>query len=290
MAGARGSARRELVRRLVGPRNRRRGPRPGRSALRGLRRVLVPGLVVLLGVAAWPAIGRAVRTHPYFAVREVIVRDARRLTPDRIRTAAGIVPGMSIWDVDAAAAAERLRAEPWVRAAAVRRDLPHRVVIQVREHRPVAIVALREPKPALYYVAAHGRVFAPVASEDPHDFPYITGLGAADLAQGAFGPRALRRALALVRVAGRAGVFSAISEIHVDASRGLTLLPVRPAVPVEMGSGRFADKLARLEPVLRLWAGRETEMAAVSLLFDDQVIVRTRTTKRASPARRTGKA
>jgi hypothetical protein len=132
-------------------------------------------------------------------------------------------------------------------------------------------------------VAAPARVVAPVAGNDARDFPYLTGLGKDDLGgREAFGPQAIRQALRLIRLAARRG---AVSEVHVDRTRGLTLLPVKPAVPIEIGWGRFADKLGRLPPVLGLWAGREAELAGISLLFNDEVIVRTRAVKPAKPAR-----
>jgi cell division protein FtsQ len=239
----------------------------------------VPTLLALLAVVlAWPVTRAAIRTHPYFAVREVLVRDVRRLPADTVREAAGVFPGMSVWDVDVAAAEERLRAHPWIRAARVRRDLPHRVVVTVREHRPVAILSVNEPRPALYYVAAHGRIFARVGGNDAHDFPYITGLEAADLAAGSsVGPRALRRALGLLRAAGRKlGGPEAVSEVHVDGKRGLSLMLVRPAVPIEVGWGGWETKLARLPPVLKHWAGREAAIARITLAFGDDVVVRTR--------------
>jgi cell division protein FtsQ len=283
MAGARGSARRELVARLVGRRNRRRGSGAGIAALKSaLPLALAAALALAFAAVGWPPLRDAARRHPYFAVQEVVVRDHHRLPADEIRAAAGIRPGMSVWDVDAAAAEARLAGHRWIRSARVRRELPRRVVIQVREERPLAIVALDGGK-GEYYVSPHGRLFAPVGAADARDFPYLSGLTAADLAEGAtFGPRAVHRALALVRQSGRL----AISEVHVDRARGLTLLPVRPAVPVEIGWTDFAAKLARLPRVLALWAGRENEMVAVSLLFDDEVIVRTNPTKTAAPSRR----
>jgi cell division septal protein FtsQ len=159
----------------------------------------------------------------------------------------------------------------------MRRELPHRVAIHVREHRPVAILAPEDGKGKLYYLAGHGSIFAAVSRGDATDFPYLSGLRTADLEAGdAFGPRAVRRALGLLRATTRSPGIGAISEIVVDRTRGLTLLPVRPAVPIEMGWGGFPAKLARLAPVLAQWKGHETEIAAVSLLFDDEVIVRRR--------------
>ena len=274
MAGARGSARRELVARLLGSRNRRRTPRFGEAPRAALAVALPAALAVCALAVGWYWAADAARGHPYFAVREVAVRDARRVAAAEIRRAAGIEPGMSVWDVDAKDAVARLEAHPWIRAARVRRELPHRVVIQVREYRPVAILTIDDAKGAEYYVAAHGRIFAG-AGGDARDLPYVTGLGSADLREGeSFGPRALRRALALVRLASRT---SPVSEVHVDRTRGLTLMPVRPAVPVELGWTGYAEKLARLPRVMALWAGRESEIAALDLFFDDEIIVRTRT-------------
>ena len=284
MAGARGSARRELVARLVLPRrNRRRGTGPGLGALgRALSVALSGALAIGLALAAWPHVRGAAARHPYFAVREVVVRDHHRLPADEVRAAAGIAPGTSIWEVDAAAAEARLAGHRWIRAARVHRELPHRIVIEVREERPLAIVALEDGK-GEYYVSSHGHLFAPVEASDARDFPYLTGLTRADLKDGErFGPRALHRALALVRQSG--GL--AVSEVHVDRVRGLTLLPVRPSVPIELGWSGFAAKLARLPRVLALWAGREGEIVAVNLRFDDEVIVRTHPARAAAPARR----
>lgn len=245
-----------------------------------------PALGVVVAVALWPTIRDLVRRHPYFTVREVAVRPHGRLSAESIRVASGLVPGMSIWDVHCASVAARLRRQPWVRSAVVRRELPHRVVIQVREFRPAAILALGDK---LYYVAANGRVFATVDAADAHDLAYVTGLTEKDLgARDAFGPRAIRRALGLLRAAARTntgGTLGAVSEVHVDRTRGLTLLPVQPTVPIEIGWDGFAPRLARLGTVLAEWRGRETEIVAVSLRFDDQVIVRTRSTAQ-PPARR----
>jgi len=284
MAGARGSARRELVARLLAPRrNRHRGTGPGLRALKRALPVALSGaLTIGLALVAWPHLRDAAARHPYFAVREVVVRNHHRLLADEVRAAAGIEPGMSIWDVDAAAAEARLAAHRWIRSARVHRELPHRVVIEVREERPLAIVALEDGK-GEYYVSPHGHLFASVGANDARDFPYLTGLARADLKDGErFGPRALHRALALVRQSGGLGV----SEVHVDRVRGLTLLPMRPSVPIELGWSGFGAKLARLPRVLALWAGREPEIVAVNLQFDDEVIVRTHPARAAAPARR----
>jgi cell division protein FtsQ len=251
-----------------------------------VRRFVRPGLALiaaglLLAVLA-PWVGRIARTHPYFAVREVAVRHRGQLDAETVRRLAGIEVGENVWEVDPEAAETRLLTNGWIRTAHVRRELPDRVVLHVREHRPVAILAVADESPGLYYLAANGRIFAPVGPGDARDLPYVTGLARADLAgSAAFGPRAVRRALGLLRHAARVpGATLAVSEVHVDRDDGLTLMPIRPALPIAIGWGGYDAKLARLAAVLPQWAGREGELVRVSCVFDDEVIL---VRKRAEP-------
>jgi cell division protein FtsQ len=247
-----------------------------------LPRVSWRAVTTLLALAALPLAAprvlRAVQDHPYFAIREIVIHHHGRLPEAELRTALGIHTGDGIWHVDTAAAEARLRDRFWVRSARVRRELPDRVVVRVREYRPAAILAVADLRPGLYYVAANGRIFAPVGDTDGRDLPYITGLSKADLdGRAGFGPKAVHRALGLLRMVARgAGELGAVSEVHGDPEHGLTLLPVRPAIPIVLGWGGLTRKLDRLGRVLPLWAERAAEVREMSCIFDDHVIVRLR--------------
>jgi cell division protein FtsQ len=260
-------------------RNRRRGARVDRRALTHaawrVARVAVPVLVVLLG---WPAVHSRVHGHPYFALTHVVVQRRGHVTEEMIARHAGLRIGMPIWDVDAATVAARLRELPWVRTARVRRELPDRVVIRVREYRPLAIVRVDDAAQPLYYVAADGRIFAPVDGRDGRDLPYVSGLTRTDL-EGSHGrgADAVREALDALTAAGtHAQAFGAVSEVHVDGQRGVTVMPTRPAVAIHLGHGNFETKLARAAEILPRWADRGSEVQGVSCEFEDQVIVRLR--------------
>lgn len=276
MVGARGAARRQLV---SPPLRRRNRPRRTWSLPRLPWRALGATLALAAAVLAASPLVHAVREHPYFAVREIVIHHRGRLPAADLRAALGVRQGDAIWSVDTKAAETRLRGRPWVRSASVQRELPDRVVVRVREYRPAAILAVRDQHPGLYYVAANGRIFAQVGTTDGRDLPYITGLGQSDLdGRGAFGPRAVHRALGLLRLLARepAGI-GAVSEVHADREAGLTLFPERLAIPIVLGWERLPQKLERLARVLPLWAGRASEVREVSCVFDDQVIVRLRT-------------
>jgi cell division septal protein FtsQ len=279
MAGARGTARRQLV--AAGRHKRRR--RTDEAAVdpvlvrRLVRWTIVVGSTVLLLAVVAPWVVRVARTHPYFSVHEVAVRHRGELDAETIRRLAGVDVGTNVWDVDPEVAETRLLTNGWIRTAAVRRELPDRIVVHVREHRPVAILVVADETPGLYYLAANGRIFAPVGVADARDLPFVTGLRRADLGgNDAFGPRAVRRALALVRHAARQPRLAAASEVHVDRADGLTLVPTRPTLPIAIGWGEYDTKLARVAEVLPHWAGREGELESVTCTFDDDVVVRLR--------------
>jgi cell division septal protein FtsQ len=279
MAGARSAARRQLVaRRRARHRAERRLALDPALARRLVRYGLAAATALVLALVGWPAVRELVRTHPYFGVREVVVRRHRHLDPATIRALAGVEPGMNVWDVDVETVETRLLTNGWIRSAAVRREPPDRVFVTVREHEPIAILAVADETPGLYYLAANGRIFAPVGPGDARDLPYVTGLTRSDLAGShAFGPRAVRRALVALRQVARHPAVGTPSELHVEREAGIVVMPVRPAVPIELGWGGYDEKLARVSTVLPLWAGREGEIARMSCLFDDEVIVRTRT-------------
>jgi len=289
MAGARGSARRQLVSRLLRPRNRHRSA-GGAGVVERLRPLARPlaqiGAALVLGLVVVPAVVGAARRHPYFVADRIELQHRGRLPADVLRAALGLAERQSIWDVDVEALEARVRAVPWVRTATVRRVLPDRLVVRVREHRPVAILAVTDPAPGLYYLAANGRIFAGVGDDDGRDLPYVTGLGRGDLdGRENFGPQAIHRALGLLRLVARdAPGLGPVSEIHVDRDGGLTLLPTRPAIPIALGTAPYVAKLTRVGRVLPLWTGREAEVAGISV-FDNQVIVRTRTPRAGTPGR-----
>jgi hypothetical protein len=242
-----------------------------------VRWTVVLGSTVLAVAVVAPWLGQVAHTHPYFSVREVVVRHHGQLDADAIRRLAGVEVGTNVWGVDPEVTETRLLTNGWIRSAHVRRELPDRIVVHVRENHPVAILVVADETPGLYYLAANGRIFAPVGAGDARDLPFVTGLARADLGgSDAFGPRAVRRALALVRHAERQPRLAAASEVHVDRTDGLTLVPTRPTLPIAIGWGEYDTKLARVAEVLPHWAGREGELQSVTCVFDDDVVVRLR--------------
>src|SRR4029077_3744602 len=128
---------------------------------------------------------------------------------------------------------ERAIAEsPWVARATVRRQFPDRVIVDVVERRPKAIVNLG----GLFYVDAAGVIFKRLAGGDNVDFPVVTGLRLADL-EGPEGRELLARALELQGLLERDPAFgpSRVSELHVSRESGVSVITTGDAMEIRFG-------------------------------------------------------
>lgn len=79
-----------------------------------------------------------------FSVREVEVHGVRAMDPQRLLVLAGLAPGIPLVSVNPESIRRRLLRSPWVKEAQVEVRWPSRVVVQVWERTPQAV--LRLPK------------------------------------------------------------------------------------------------------------------------------------------------
>lgn len=224
-----------------------------------------------LSAAVWAARGpvvAALREHPYFAIGQLVISGCGpALTPDDLRAWLGFTDESTLWDAPPARVRARLEANPYIARAAVRRQFPGRLEVVIRERRPQAIAVLDD----LYYFDRGGVTFGPLRPQDSRDFPLISGLDPAR----ADGSRtwALRRALRLLRRCDRAPCFGELSEVHLDAGRGVVVYPATPHVPIVLGWGSWPAKLERAARALHAWHGSVERVAALDVRFRNQVVL-----------------
>ena len=255
-----------------------------RDEQRGRRRWLIAAVLLLALLAAAllhrlsGPIAVAIRStrdfiadNRYFAVRQIEVHGGDKVGGDEIVTIAGLRQGMNIWNVDAVAIENKIAKHPWVRRVLVRRDFPRRVVIEVEERTPKAIIGAGK----LYYVDADGMVFKEVGSGENIKYPMLTGIRAETLMQG--DPAVRNRIREAVRLIDLMALRShTLSEIHFEAPDRLVVYPTQFSVAWRLGWGDWEEKIARLERLLELWKGNEQRLASLDMSFRDQVVARVR--------------
>ncbi len=205
--------------------------------------------VVLLFGAALSGAGfiyaySAVLSAPSLQIREIAVRGVKELTEKDILALAKITPQANILAVNADAVARRIRTNPWIRAVYIGREFPDRLVVEVRERTPVALV---KQAGTFYLMDADGFVFKKLSRGDDVDLAIVTGVDVKAPTQPALVLQALKLLQALGAEAHES--LGTISEISVDEVFGLSILTDR-GLHLKLGRDNFEGKIRRLDVVL----------------------------------------
>jgi cell division protein FtsQ len=228
-------------------------------------------LLIAAVPAALVAAGWWLLTSSRFAVKTVEVRGAQHLSPDRIRQAAQIPPGRSVFLLDPRAIARGVEALPDVERADVIRELPDRVTVVVEERRPFTLVHAGR----LHWIDESGHVLGRETQAVTPPAPVISGLTETELLSMKVAPSGKARdAIRLIRALLRSGsaLAAEISEIDVGSAEG-PVLYTGGGIEVRLGADEWEERLARLEAVLAQKAAREGGIRMVDLRFRDQVVL-----------------
>jgi cell division septal protein FtsQ len=235
------------------------------------RRIGVIGAVALIGVAS-PVWGPAVlRTFPAFGVAGIDVSGVRFVGEEEARALAAIVPGTSVWD-DHSEAEARLESHPLIEDARIRRRGFNRLLIELHEVRPIALVSA----PALEPVDGSGELLPIDPSAYALDLPILVG---ATVEDGRVGDEESRRALAVVDLLDRLSpeFVNQVSEVHRARGDAVELVLLRGShvdrlvLPLEDAELAFL----RAEDAISACAERG-HVVSVDARFRDQVVVQLR--------------
>ncbi len=258
---------------------------PRRSARGAVVRVartiaLALGMTVLALIA--PAVEEAVVTAPLFAVRAVEVRGARQLGDENVRRLAGLSVGMPLVAVDADAAERSLSSVPRIASAEVDRRVWGRVVVQVNERVPCALVlpmvrsADGEQRPL--EVDRDGMLMDPIDPMRWPDLPLVTGLVGRGARAGQVVPHARFGALAtLLTLLQRPDIDLAdrVSSIDVAQDSGWTITMAGSGVTVRLPERTVdARDLLALRTTLQDVEARGPVGGEIDMRFRGQLIWR----------------
>jgi cell division protein FtsQ len=182
---------------------------------------------------------------PYFHLKETVVRGCKELTEKDILTLAAIRPSQNLLAINPEAVTRRISSNPWIKDVYVGRELPNRLVIEVRERTAVALVK-RDSQ--FYMLDPEGNLFKKLQTGDETDLPVLSGCYVGAKTDTLL----LTKSLELLRFLSTLKDFPAInrvSEIHGHAVFGLSLF-TDSGLCLQLGFDNYENKLKRLTPVM----------------------------------------
>lgn len=217
----------------------------------------------------------------YFRANSISVDGTNRLSKNQIIKHIGIDAGINIFSINLSATRKRLLAYPWIADAEVRRELPDKINISIKEHKPLAIIDLGRK----FLINNHGEIFKELAVSDPGNLPVIIGLEFSDLdVSGKFRNipfNAVMDVLQLGRKSGSIIPNRLLKVIRVDREIGITLYAFNGIKAIKLGYNNYPDKYERLKNVLFYMEKRDMflDFDTIDLNNLDRIVV--------NPAKRT---
>lgn len=232
------------------------------------RRLTVLGVAAALAVMS-PLWGPALmRTMPAFRASVIDVSGARFVPEDAVRALAAIPADASVWD-ELFEAESRLETHPLIAEADIRRKGFNRLAIELREVRPVALVAA----PVLEPVDGHGLILPLDPAAHSLDLPILLEAAVED---GRVADEDSRRVLAVMETLDglSPGFVHRVSEIRHSSGDAIELLLlegslaeriVLPVEDVELAFLRAEDAIGKCAD-----RGR---VVSVDARFRDRIVV-----------------
>lgn len=181
----------------------------------------------------------------YFEIKEISVRGVKELTEKDILAMAKIQPRSNILAVSTDVVAGRIAANPWVKHIYVGRELPDRLVLDVRERTPIALL---KQAGNFYLMDREGVVFKKLSKGDDVDLAIVTGVNVEAKVQSVLMTEALKL-LETLSTSDQHALLGTVSEMHIDELFGLSVLTDK-GLHLKLGRENFAGKLHQLQIVL----------------------------------------
>jgi cell division protein FtsQ len=184
-------------------------------------------------------------SRPYFQIKEISVRGLKELTEKDVLATAGIKPAQNLLAINTDAVIRRVSANQWVESIHVGRELPNKLVLEVKERTPLVLVKQDND---FCLMDAEGFVFKKLGKSDEVDLPIITGVDEKEDVKS----QLLLATLNLLKTVSKSSQYAylgTVSEVHVDNVFGLSLIS-STGLYLKLGTTDFENKLKQLKLVL----------------------------------------
>lgn len=242
---------------------RRRFVVPHRRRSRTLM-LLKPFLLAVLLVGLPVAAALWVYTSPRFLLQEVQIAATSHVSTAEVASALRPLQGRHLLGLSLADVEGRLGTNPWVKRAAIRKELPNRLVVEIEERQPVALLR-RDGE--LVYVDDQGFAIGPYELDGPVDLLLLSVAPGAKLEVA----RALELAALLERLAPKA--MQELSEIEILGLGDYRIHSAGLDFPVLVNAEAVEQQVIKLAALLPEIAERFDTIEAVDLRFSRQIVI-----------------
>lgn len=181
---------------------------------------------------------RYTTTSPYFSLKSIEIQGNARMTSREILEISGLTQGVNTLALSISEVEGLIAASPWVEEVSVKRVLPDRLIVGIKERTP-AFWVLSEG--TMYYADIQGELIAPVAAEHFTSLPALeVEKGAEDVAGG------LADLVASLKEAELPLDLQTISYVRLSASRGLEIYVGASRLKILVGLEEWLPNLERL--------------------------------------------
>jgi len=201
------------------------------------------GVVLVMGVLLVFSYNY-VLSSSYFRLEKTIVRGCEKTTEQDVISLSGLRPNQNILAVSMEGIARKIRANPWIEDVSVVREFPNRLIIEIRERKPIALLKKNE---SLFFMDNDGFIFKKLEGESVN-LPVVTGCSE----NGKDDRTLIRKSIELIDFLSTSNSFPQIrnvSEIHSDEAVGFSLF-LDSGLCLHVGFGDYENKLKRLRPIM----------------------------------------
>lgn len=246
---------------MVKKKNRYRTARKNRQGMirKGLKTVFglsAAVVLVLLLSAGLAYCYHALLDAPWLRVGEVEITGLKNVDRRQVLNALKVPRDVNALTVKLSDLAKRVEALPWVKSAVVRLDLPGRLVVEIEEREPLALLFAGE----FLLLDSEGKLFAHSDPENRLGLLVLTGFSGMSLREGGTFParpmRELRRLLAVLKKAQNWLPSASIMECQWRGDEGFVLFVTEKSIPVQLGSEDPELVLGRLQRIFTLLTER----------------------------------
>jgi cell division protein FtsQ len=194
---------------------------------------------------------------PWLRVDEIQILGLKHLDRKEVLNALGVPRHACVLNLKLAELAKNTETLPWTRSTVVRLDLPGRLVVELAEREPVAIVYADD----FYLLDAEGKLFIKATIEQYPKLLLVTGFSGMNLKQGAYLPpeplEPFKRLIESLTKSQNWMPLNQISECRWHKDEGYILYTTQKAIPIELGWEYYEQKLDRLQRILAVLAERQ---------------------------------